>query len=425
MNNTSDSKQPQESDLIYDWNEIGTNPLSLRTKPIFLEDETLRDGLQSPSAKRPTSKQKVELLRLMEQLGIHSVNIGLPGSGPQEREDIDALLGAIVSERMRIKPGVAVRTHIEDIEPICELKKKHGIPIKANAFIAVSPIRQYVQQEDIDDIEEKMEESLRFAAENGIPVMFVTEDTTRSRPNDIERLYNRAIEMGVESICLCDTCGHATPHGVKELVTFVLERIVKPSGRDVPINWHGHCDRGLALMNALAAIEAGADVIHGTALGLGERAGNTQMDQLLVNLSLMGLFQIDGEVLKEYIYKAHDYTGAPLPENYPVFGADAFVTATGIHADAIRKARGRRIAGLADRVYSGVAASDFGLTQRIAVGPMSGRSNVTEWLEKNNYEVTEARVKRLLDTVKDSKDRERKALFSDDELASLIADESN
>jgi isopropylmalate/homocitrate/citramalate synthase len=405
---------PSEQDLIYDWNRIGHDAILDRTKPIAFDDETLRDGLQSPSAINPTVEQKIEILRLMEKLGIDRVDLGLPGAGPQHIDHIDALLATIVKEKMRIKPGLAVRTLISDIEPIDKLQQKFGIPIQASAFLGTSPIRQYAEGWTLPKLMETMETAVKWAVEHSIPVMFVTEDTTRSKPEDIKALYSRAIELGAYSICICDTCGHVTPHGVKQLVTYVIEKIVKLSGKKVWVNWHGHSDRGLGLMNALAAVEAGADIIHGTALGLGERVGNTQMDQLLVNLKLLGLIQNDLSALAEYVRKAHEYTGVPLPQNYPVFGEDAFDTGTGVHAAAVIKAKKKGDNWLADRVYSGVPAGEFGLQQRIRVGHMSGKSNVVSWLESHGIEATEERVNRILEAAKASK-----ALLSDDQLKDL------
>jgi 2-isopropylmalate synthase len=405
---------PAETELIYDWNRVGHDTILDRTKPIAFDDETLRDGLQSPSAVNPTVEQKIEILRLMEKLGIDRVDLGLPGAGPQHIEHIEALLGVIVNEKMRIKPGAAVRTVVSDIEPLDKLQQKFGIPIQASAFLGTSPIRQYAEGWTLDKLMSTMEAAVQWAVEHNIPVMFVTEDTTRSKPGDIKALYSRAIEIGAYSICVCDTCGHVTPHGVRQLVSYVINDIVKPSGKEVLVNWHGHSDRGLGLMNALAAVEAGADIIHGTALGLGERVGNTQMDQLLVNLKLMGLIDNDLTHLAEYVKKAHQYTGVPLPENYPVFGEDAFDTGTGVHAAAVIKAKKKGEDWLADRVYSGVPAGEFGLTQRIRVGHMSGKSNVIFWLESNGYDPTDDRVTRILDAAKSSK-----ALLSDDQLKAL------
>lgn len=403
-----------EAELIHDWNLSGSDPLLARKKPISFDDETLRDGLQSPSAVNPTIEQKIEILRLMERLGIDRVDLGLPGAGPQHVDHIDALLKTIVDEKMAIQPGCAVRTVVGDIEPVDRLQQKYGIPIQASAFLGTSPIRQYAEGWTLERLMSTMEAAVKWAAEHDIPVMFVTEDTTRSRPADIKALYQRAIELGAYSICVCDTCGHATPHGVRELLKFVREDVIAPTGKEVLLNWHGHADRGLALANSLAAIEAGADCVHGTALGLGERVGNTQMDQLLVNLKLMGLIDNDLSALAEYTKKAHAYTGVPLPENYPVFGRDAFETGTGVHAAAVIKARKKGQDWLADRVYSGVPAGDFGLHQIIRVGHMSGKSNVAFWLETHGFEVTEDRVQKILEAAKASKE-----LLSDERLSEL------
>ncbi|MDC1143213.1 2-isopropylmalate synthase [Planctomycetota bacterium] len=263
----------------------------------------------------------------------------------------------------------------------------------------------------------KMEKAVEWSVSKNIPVMFVTEDTIRSKPEDIKALYTRAIELGAYSICVCDTCGHGTPNGVRELLRFVSDEVVKPTGKDIVLNWHGHSDRGLGLWNAIAAVEAGADVVHGTALGLGERVGNTQMDQLLVNLKLMGLIDNDLTKLAEYVQKANEYTGVPLPQNYPVFGEDAFDTATGVHAAAVIKAKKKGDNWLADRVYSGVPAGDFGLEQRIKVSHMSGKSNVIYWLENNGYEATEDRVMKILDEAKAAK-----AVVAEEKLHKLAAE---
>lgn len=403
------------TEMIFDWNHEGVDPLRARAGRVTFDDETLRDGLQSPSAVNPSIDQKVELLRLMERLGINHVDLGLTGAGDQHCRHIDTLLGAIVQERMKILPSCAVRTVVSDIEPIDRLQQKHGISIRADAFLGTSPIRQFVEGWDLADLVLKMEQALGWATAHTIPVMFVTEDTTRSRPEDIKFLYSRAIELGAEHICVCDTCGHATEHGVRQLVTFIRKEVIAPTGVHVRINWHGHGDRGLALANSLAAIESGADCVHGTALGLGERVGNTQMDQLLVNLKLMGVIDNDLSSLGEYVRKAHEYTGVPLPQNYPVFGEDAFQTGTGVHAAAVIKARKKGNDWLADRIYSGVPASEFGLKQEIRIGHMSGRSNVIHWLESHGITWTDVQVERILGAAKNST-----RLMSEEQLKALL-----
>ena len=392
--------------LIYDWNiidyEINRNPAN-HPHGVWFDDETLRDGLQSPSARNPTIDEKKELLTYMEKLGIQKVDLGLPGAGPFHREHINSMLSHIIDNDYQIRPGAAVRTLMHDIEPLVEMQEKHGIQIQASAFLGTSPIRQYTEGWTMEKLISTMEKAVSYAVENDVPVMFVTEDTTRSNPDDVRAIYQRAMELGVRRLCVCDTCGHVTPNGVKKLLNFVDEEVIKDGGykrNEIEVNWHGHQDRGLGVANNIAAVEAGADVIHGTALGVGERAGNAPLDQTLVNLKLMGVIDNDLTLLDEYMRTANKYIEVPLPRNYPVFGEDAFETGTGVHASAVIKAMRKGDDWLADRVYSGVPAGDFGLKQVIRIGHMAGRSNIIWWLEQNGYEVNDELVAHLFEVAK-------------------------
>ena len=412
-----------ERSLIYDWNtieyEFNRNPNN-HPHGVWFDDETLRDGLQSPSARNPTIDQKIELLTYMETLGIQKVDLGLPGAGPFHVEHIDSMLNHITENDYSIRPGAAVRTLMNDIEPLVELQQKHGIPVQASAFLGTSPIRQYAEGWTMEKLLTTMEKAVSFAVKNDVAVMFVTEDTTRSKPEDIKLIYQRAMELGVRRICVCDTCGHVTPNGVKKLLNFIDEEVIKDGGynrRDIEVNWHGHQDRGLGVANNIAAVEAGADVVHGTALGLGERAGNAPLDQTLVNLKLMGAIDNDLSVLGEYMQKAHEYTEVPLPRNYPVFGKDAFETGTGVHASAVIKAMKKGDHWLADRVYSGVPAGEFGLEQVIRIGHMAGRSNIIWWLQQRNYEATDELVSHLFEVAKS-----QRRLMDDEEVIESIKD---
>ena len=394
------------SKLIYDWNiidyEINRNPAN-HPHGVWFDDETLRDGLQSPSARNPTIDEKKELLTYMEKLGIQKVDLGLPGAGPFHREHINSMLSHIIDNDYQIRPGAAVRTLMHDIEPLVEMQEQHGIQIQASAFLGTSPIRQYTEGWTMEKLISTMEKAVSYAVENDVPVMFVTEDTTRSNPDDVRAIYQRAMELGVRRLCVCDTCGHVTPNGVKKLLNFVDEEVIKDGGykrNEIEVNWHGHQDRGLGVANNIAAVEAGADVIHGTALGVGERAGNAPLDQTLVNLKLMGVIDNDLTLLDEYMRKANKYIEVPLPRNYLVFGEDAFETGTGVHASAVIKAMRKGDDWLADRVYSGVPAGDFGLKQVIRIGHMAGRSNIIWWLEQNGYEATDELVAHLFEVAK-------------------------
>jgi 2-isopropylmalate synthase len=392
------------SDLIYDWNEI--NPLGLKPSgPVQLNDETLRDGLQSPSVRDPSIPEKIEILHLMEDLGIDSLNLGLPGAGTRAVEHVTALAQEIVTQRMKIRANCAARTHENDIRPIAEIVQKTGLPIEAATFIGSSPIRRFTEGWTDDFLLQTTEKAVKYAVSLGLDVMYVTEDTSRCDPETVKRLYATAINCGARAIVICDTAGHATPMGALALVRFVIDEVVKPSGEKIRVDWHGHSDRGLAIANSMAALIAGANCVHGCAIGIGERVGNTQMDQMLVNLKLMGIAPWDDQdltMLKQYCQAVSRATGVPIPANYPVVGEDAFRTATGVHAAAIIKAYRKNDVILANTVYSGVPSHMFGLEQIIDIGPMSGKSNVLFWLERHGIPASDDLVDRIYQRAKAS-----------------------
>jgi len=387
------------SDLIHDWNQ----PPGIQQA--LLNDETLRDGLQSPSVRDPSVAQKIEILHLMESLGINALDLGLPGAGPRAVEHVEALAREIVANKMQIRANCAARTHENDIRPIAEIVQRTGLNIEAATFIGSSPIRRYTEGWTEDFLLQTTEKAVKFVVSLGLDAMYVTEDTSRCDPAMIKRLYSTAINCGARSIVVCDTAGHSTPAGAFALTRFVLDEVVKPSGENIRLDWHGHNDRGLAVANSLAALAAGADCVHACALATGERVGNTQMDQMLVNLKLMGVApwnQQDLSKLKDYCQSVARATGVPIPANYPVFGEDAFRTATGVHASAVIKALKKNDTELANSVYSGVPAHLFGLEQTIDIGPMSGKSNVIYWLERNHIQATDEIIERIYARAKSS-----------------------
>jgi len=401
------------SELIYDWNTIAPE-LQNPGRHIGFDDETLRDGLQSPSVCEPTVERKIELLHLMDALAIDTADIGLPGAGGTHAAGVEAMAREIVDKKLKIRPNCAARTHRNDIIPIAEISQRAGIAIEACTFIGSSPIRFYAEEWTLDKLLKLTEEAVTLAVSEGLPVMFVTEDTTRADPETIRALYTTAIRCGARAVCVCDTVGHATPDGAREVVRFV-RGIIDEQGEKVRLDWHGHQDRGLGVINSIAAIQGGADQVHGSALGMGERVGNTPMDQLLVNLKLMGWIENDLTRLREYCDKASEACHWPVPLNYPVFGKDAFRTATGVHAAAVIKSYRKGDTELADLIYSGVPAGLFGLKQVIEVGPMSGKSNVIYWLESRGLEASEDRVTRIYEHAKGAS-----SVLSEEELNSLV-----
>jgi 2-isopropylmalate synthase len=405
-------------ELIYDWNTAGDAIDYTTLRPVELDDETLRDGLQCPSVTDPAISDKVRILNLMCELGIHTADIGLPGAGPRAAADVRALAAEIARNNLPIAANCAARTVRADIEPIARIAHETGVAIEACTFIGSSPIRQYAEDWTLDRMLRATEDAVRFATGEGLRVMYVTEDTTRARPDTLKALYTLAIECGASRICLADTVGHATPAGVRQLVRFIRNDVIAPTGRAVKVDWHGHRDRGLGLANTLAAIEAGVDRVHATALGIGERVGNTEMDLLLVNLKLLGMHANDLSRLPAYVRAVSEATGVPVPPGYPCFGADAFRTGTGVHAAAIIKAKLKGDDWLVDCVYSGVPATMFGMRQRIDISHVSGMSNVKHWLAEHGFDAAnDGLARHILDLAKRAS-----RVLTDTELRAACAD---
>jgi 2-isopropylmalate synthase len=334
----------------------------------MLDDETLRDGLQSPSVTDPPVETKLAILHLMDRLGIETADVGLPGAGERQVEAVTALCREIDRARLRIRPNITQRT---------------GVPIEACLFIGSSPIRQYAEAWDVDQILRHSTEAIRFAVREGLDVMYVTEDTVRSSPEHLRVLLTAAVDAGAKRLCLCDTVGAAVPDGVRNLVRWVVRLLEDLGVADrVGIDWHGHRDRGLDVANTLAAIEAGATRVHGTALGVGERVGNTPMESLLLNLKLLGLRDDDLTCLPEYCETVSRAVDVPIPVNMPIIGRD------------------------------GVPASWIGRAQEIEIGPMSGKSNVVHYLRTRGLPEGEDVLEAVLGAAK----RSQKVLTEDEVL---------
>lgn len=387
------------NELIYDWNLVDA-PEKPKQR-ILVTDETLRDGLQSPSVMQPDIQDKVYLLYLMNDLGIDAADLGLCGAGEKFKYHVTVLAKEIASQKMKIRPQSAARTLIADIAPIVDASEEAGIPIEACIFLGTSPIRQYAEDWKIDFLLRRTEESVTFAVKHGLPVMFVTEDTTRTNPATLRQVYTAAIRAGARRICAADTVGHVTPGGVRSLIA-CLRQMVDEIDPNVGIDWHGHKDRGLDIINSLAAIEAGADRVHACGLGIGERSGNTPMELLLVNLNLFGWVDRRLIRLAEYCEVISAKCGVPIPFNYPIVGADSFRTATGVHAAAIVKALSKNDEWLAERVYCGVPASLVGRELGIEIGPMAGEHNVRYYLRHRGIEENPVFVEKILAAAKRS-----------------------
>lgn len=404
------------SQALYDWNSVGSRA-SRRYGRVQVLDETLRDGLQSASVKDPSLDDKRELVRAMARLGVHAADLGLPAASERVRADVQGLVETIRDEGLALQPGAAARTLAQDIAPIIAISKETGVPIEVLTFLGASPLRTWAESWTLAEMSARVKTAVSLGVREGLPVSFVTEDTVRSSPHVLEELYRTAIGEGATRIVLCDTVGHATPEGVYALVEWTRNLLVRLGTPGIAIDFHGHNDRGLALWNSLVALKAGAERVHATALGIGERVGNCALDLLLVNLSLAGAWDEDLMPLTEYCQRVSAATGREVPVNYPVVGQDAFRTATGIHAAAILKALERGGEWAADRMYSGVPSSLVGRHQAIEIGPLSGDSNILAWLTRHGFATHPALVAAVRKVAKASQ-----RTLTEGELLAVVGD---
>ena len=408
----------KESEIIHDWNSVEKVGSLFAGRKVEFLCETLRDGIQSPSVVDPKIDDKLKLVHLANDLGIHAIDVGVPGAGKRAIEDVTRIVEYIRDQKLAIKPACAARTHRNDIQPIIDISKETGVEIEVLTFIGSSPIRQYAEGWDLDAMMKKSAEAIDMSVKAGLPVLFVTEDTTRSRPDVLDKMFRNAVDHGANRLCLCDTVGHATPDGIHNLLRFTRNLLDGMGARHVGIDWHGHNDRGLGVTNTIFAAEFGATRLHGTALGIGERVGNAALDQVLLNLKLLGeLPNQDLSKLLLWCRLTSKATRVPIPANYPLVGSDAFRTATGVHAAAIIKAEKKGHTWLADRIYSGVPAGLFGKEQEIEIGHYSGESNVTYWLRKRGIEPEAGLVARIFAVAK-SGDH----LLTEEEIRQIIKD---
>lgn len=381
-------------DLIFDWGEY-----SFPSLPISVFDTTLRDGLQSPQIKKqPTLVEKVEFLAMAEEIGIDAIEIGFPVSSEFHKNDVIKLANHAKKNKYKILLSCLSRTTIKDVQAIIDVSQKAGISVGVNLLIGSSKIRRLVEEWDIKEMEKWIRQSIELAKANNLPVEFCTEDTTRTDPKMLKCLYQIAIQHGVKRIWIADTVGIATPSSAKKICNYIKKKII--GAKKIGLDWHGHDDKGLGVANSLIAVENGADRIQATALGIGERAGNTAMEPVLLNLVLAGSKKYNLTKLGKYSEAASKMFNIPIRDSYPAIGKLVHTTAVGMHAAAIYKAKELNRDDLAGLVYSSYNPQLVGRESNIFIGPMSGAANV-EWnLDRLHIKKKPELIEKLLDKAK-------------------------
>lgn len=385
-----------EKSLYFEWS---TTELADPAVNYALMDETLRDGIQAPYVEVPSIEEKLRLVDHMTSVGITAITAGFPGAGRRAYRDCLAIAQYVLTQRYPTRLVYSGRTHPDDVGATCEIAQQAQCEIDAYSFIGISPVRQRVEDWSVEMIERRVIAAARQCDQAGVNFVLVLEDATRCTPCILSRIYDTAVDVGVERIVLCDTVGAATPASTRALVRWSFDHF-RRCAHSMALDWHGHNDRGLALINSLVALDAGCDRIHGTALGIGERAGNTAIDQLILNRYLQHGDDFDLQSLRQYCEYASAVLGISIPVNYPALGSHVFTTSAGVHAAAILKAQQTGDNDLLDGVYSSVPARIFGRRQEVLVDGSSGASNVKFWLTEHGYEPKPHLVSHVLEAAK-------------------------
>ena len=380
--------------LLTDWNEKKT----FKNKSIVIEDDTLRDGLQSALLRIPNYFEKKELVTLAHASRIKYVMLGFPGASEDAYHECRLLVQFIRDMQWPLVPRLLGRANQSDMAAICRLQEETGVPLQADFFINICALRLKVEGWNLATITQMIHQASEQLDRHGVSYSISLEDATRSDTSIIEKMLCTIVNTKAIAIVLCDTVGACLPSGVANLLRFVKKTIAAHNSHIFQW-WHGHNDRGLALANALCALDHGIDGISGTFLGIGERSGNICIEQIMLHLNQYYGSAYCLDSARQYCSLLSRYTEYTMPINQPLFGNQSFTTTAGTHIRALEKAK-RFGTGAHDLLYSSVAAHDLGRQQQIMLGPMSGRSAVKSVLEQIGESYDEKKISTLFNYFK-------------------------
>jgi 2-isopropylmalate synthase len=359
----------------------------------------------------------------MKAVGVEKADIGFAASNGLAYDRVVAVAKANAQEANPIEVSCAARTkREEDIIPIVEASQTVGRPITADAFIGTDPDRIEVEKWTKQEMVTNVRETARFATSHGIPIMIVTETSflgIEKIPNIVKDIYKAALDEGARRVCLSDTTGQHLPYEIERGVKWMRKFLDKNGFPDVGIDFHGHDDLRCAVPNSIAAYRAGADRVHGTILGVGERAGNTDLIPLLIQMDSHNMnIGHDLRILPTYAMVASEALGIPIRDDEPGIGFDSRAQTSGVHAAAALK--GIR-AGKTGIYLAFDYAEKMGITpsHTTRIGPNAGTSNVLLYCYTNQLEEpTENQIRAVLDA---AKKLTNKSALSDDRIRALLA----
>jgi len=374
---------------------IPPEPTPQQAQRVKIVSECLRDGLHGVE-QYPSVKEMLKYVDVSSGLGIDTMTIGIyPG---KENKKIDTAIKKLLKEMgnryPKIAPIVLSLATEESLEWMAECKQINR-KLQAIIFMGTAPSRLLVEEWSQDFVLEKLGWAVKEAVDKyGVDVIGATEHTTQTSPDFLRKIIEVQVKNGAKYFCIADTIGIARPRGTFRIVRFVKEVLRELGKEKVMVDWHGHRDMGNDVANTLVAIAAGADRVHVVARGIGERAGNTQMEAVLINLTaILGEAGLKNpwqmEKLLELLSIYSDLVEIKSPSHGPLAGR-SHTTSLGIHTAAMLKAEklalrahqlGEKL--LADklklmnrRIYTAVDPQSVGGKHCISVGPWSGKSTV-------------------------------------------------
>jgi isopropylmalate/homocitrate/citramalate synthase len=332
---------------------------------------------------------------------VDNFDIGFPGSGEHHKDQIVSLINFSVKRKHDVTFSTAGRgAAFNDISAIMEVGQRTGAPLRGDLFVDPSRSRaDYEGWNRREKIDQTME-NIKLLKSEGFSVMFVPERSSVTPPEELIEACTMAADNGVDRIAIADTTGVLDPIGTQNLFREVFERVGK-SFPGIQFDFHEHDDLGMGTANCIVAVTEGVDGLHATARGIGERAGNVKLEELLVVLDLKGLREIDGSHIREFANMAADILNFPIALHESIVGAKSMETASGIHASAYAKGK---IGGAPDHnIYLPVPDPEkYGLESLVRIGPMSGLANVYWTLDRLGMKnVTDEKAQEILNSAKE------------------------
>ena len=378
---------------------------------VMIFDTTLRDGEQSPGATM-SHNEKLEIASLLDEMGVDIIEAGFPIAS---EGDFEAVREVARQSKNAVICGLA-RAQLGDIDR-CWEAVKHAAQPRIHTFIGTSPLHRAIPNLTMDEMAERIHQTVSHARNLCDNVQWSPMDATRTEHDYLCRTVEIAIKAGATTINIPDTVGYTAPRESADLIRMLLERV--PGADTITFATHCHNDLGMATANALAAVEAGARQIECTINGLGERAGNTALEEVVMAMKVRNDIMpyqtgIDTTKIMQISRVVATVSGFPVQFNKAIVGKNAFAHESGIHQDGMLKNA---------ETFEIMRPSDIGLAEtNLVMGKHSGRAALRSKLKGLGYELGDNQLKDVFVRFKSLADR-KKEVF-DDDLIALMTDTS-